>query len=46
MDVLYSLDELDFEWDEDKARSNVRKHGITFEEAAEVFTDPLTVCSE
>jgi len=26
-----------FEWDEDKARSNVEKHGITFEEARSVF---------
>lgn len=30
-----------FEWDEDKAQSNVRDHHITFEEAATVFLDPL-----
>ncbi len=30
-----------FEWDERKDRSNRRKHGIAFEEAAEVFADPL-----
>ncbi|MEO6601263.1 MAG: BrnT family toxin [Polyangiaceae bacterium] len=30
----------DFEWDEDKARSNVEKHGVTFEEATSVFLDP------
>jgi uncharacterized DUF497 family protein len=29
----------DFEWDEAKAAANVRKHGITFEEAATVFED-------
>lgn len=29
-----------FEWDEEKARSNLRKHGITFEKATEVFDDP------
>lgn len=29
-----------FEWDESKAASNVRKHGVTFEEAAETFYDP------
>ena len=29
----------DFEWDETKASENVRKHGITFEEAASVFED-------
>jgi uncharacterized DUF497 family protein len=31
-----------FEWDDDKAESNTRKHnGITFDEAVEVFDDPL-----
>lgn len=29
-----------FEWDPDKARQNVRKHGVTFERAATVFLDP------
>ncbi len=28
-----------FEWDENKNRSNVRKHGIAFEEAVYVFSD-------
>ena len=28
-----------FVWDDDKQRANVRKHGITFEEAATVFRD-------
>ncbi len=32
---------LEFEWDEDKAASNQKKHKITFEEAATVFADPL-----
>ena len=31
---------LDFEWDEDKANYNKRKHGISFETAALVFDDP------
>ena len=26
-----------FEWDEDKARANVQKHGVSFEEARTVF---------
>jgi len=26
-----------FEWDEGKSRRNVRKHGVTFEEAKSVF---------
>lgn len=30
-----------FEWDDAKAQSNVRKHGVTFEEAASVFSDVL-----
>jgi uncharacterized DUF497 family protein len=33
--------ELTFEWDPDKARQNVRLHGITFEEASTVFSDPF-----
>jgi len=28
-----------FEWDEEKARSNYRKHGVQFEEARTVFYD-------
>ena len=34
---------LRFEWDEDKASSNLRKHGVTFDEASTVFADPLAV---
>ena len=30
----------DFEWDPQKARSNVRKHKINFERAATIFRDP------
>jgi uncharacterized DUF497 family protein len=33
--------QLRFEWDEDKNRSNQRKHGLSFEEASQVFRDPL-----
>lgn len=32
-----------FEWDAKKAKSNAHKHGITFEEAATVFGDPLAL---
>jgi uncharacterized protein len=28
-----------FEWDEDKAEVNARKHGVTFDQAAEVLLD-------
>lgn len=34
---------LEFEWDSRKASENRRKHGVTFEEAATVFGDPLAV---
>ena len=34
---------LAFEWDSCKARSNLRKHGVGFEEARTVFGDPLSV---
>jgi len=29
-----------FEWDENKNRENVSKHGVDFEEAAYAFSDP------
>jgi hypothetical protein len=32
-----------FEWDPEKAESNARKHGVTFEEAQTVFQDDLFV---
>ena len=34
---------MDFEWRRTKAIANRRKHGVTFEEAATVFGDPLAV---
>ncbi len=30
-----------FEWDPNKAKKNLNKHGVSFEEAASVFYDPL-----
>ena len=33
--------ELSFEWDKNKSASNQKKHGISFEEAATVFSDDL-----
>jgi uncharacterized DUF497 family protein len=32
-----------FEWDRDKATANIRRHGVSFDEAATVFDDPLAV---
>ena len=32
-----------FEWDPTKAGSNLRKHKISFDRAAEIFLDPLAI---
>jgi uncharacterized DUF497 family protein len=34
---------MDFEWDPEKAASNLAKHGVAFHEAATVFDDPMAV---
>ena len=34
---------LSFEWDDEKARENRKKHGVSFEEAATVFGDALSL---
>ena len=34
---------LTFEWDEEKAKTNIRKHGVSFDEARTVFNDPLSM---
>jgi uncharacterized DUF497 family protein len=33
----------EFEWDTEKAESNLQKHGVSFEESATVFFDPLSL---
>lgn len=33
----------DFEWESEKAATNLVKHGVSFPEAATVFADPLAV---
>ena len=32
-----------FEWDDDKADANYRKHGVSFDEAATVFDDAFVI---
>lgn len=32
-----------FEWDPEKARANVQKHGVAFEEARSCFYDPRQI---
>ena len=34
---------INFEWDEAKACSNIKKHHVSFEIAARVFADPLAL---
>lgn len=41
MDITYQVQGILFEWDENKAAGNIQKHGVTFEEATEVFFDPF-----
>ena len=32
-----------FEWDPKKAKANLKKHGVSFEEASTAFKDPLSL---
>ena len=41
MDVVYTLEGIRFTWDPRKALTNIRRHGVPFETAAEVFLDPF-----
>ena len=34
---------MNFSWDENKAKTNQQKHGISFAEASTVFGDPLSI---
>jgi hypothetical protein len=34
---------IDFEWDPSKARANLRKHQVAFQEAATALRDPLAI---
>lgn len=39
------MGELKIRWDQRKAKSNLRKHKVSFEEAATAFRDPLSLQS-
>jgi uncharacterized DUF497 family protein len=41
MDVAYRLSGINFVWDRRKAGLNLRKHGVAFETAREIFFDPF-----
>jgi uncharacterized protein len=34
---------MEFEWDPKKAERNLKKHGVSFKEAATIFGDPLSI---
>jgi uncharacterized DUF497 family protein len=34
---------MNFSWDENKAKKNQHKHGVSFAEASTVFGDPLSI---
>lgn len=34
---------LNFEWDEEKAKENLKKHRVSFDEATTVFIDPFSI---
>ena len=33
--------EIEFEWDSEKAKNNLRRHKVSFQEAATIFYDPF-----
>ena len=37
------MQNLEFEWDDDKAQKNLLKHGIDFRDAVQIFFDPWAV---
>ncbi len=41
-----NIDEIRFDWDPLKGETNLRKHGVTFEEASTVFHDPYGLIIE
>jgi uncharacterized DUF497 family protein len=41
MDSVYRLQGVELEWDTNKFQIYLKKHGVSFEEAAEFFFDPF-----
>lgn len=35
-----------FEWDDNKAASNLRKHDVTFDDAVAAFADPFAITTQ
>jgi hypothetical protein len=41
MDIEYESRGVRFRWNEGKAKLNAEKHGVSFEQAAQIFFDPF-----
>lgn len=41
MDARFVLQGVTFVWDKQKASTNLKKHGVSFQEACEAFFDPF-----
>ncbi len=41
MKTTHKIEDIDFEWDSEKAETNLQKHGVSFMEACEIFFDPF-----
>jgi uncharacterized DUF497 family protein len=41
LEIVVTVDEFNFEWDSAKAEPNLKKHGVDFFDAVDVFLDPL-----
>jgi len=46
MKTVHKLEDIDFEWDSEKAETNQQKHGVSFPEACEAFFDPFAYSVE
>ncbi len=46
MHVTFTLQDITFEWDSQKAVYNINKHGISFELACQVFFDPFLLIDD
>ncbi|MBK3660505.1 BrnT family toxin [Bradyrhizobium diazoefficiens] len=43
MPDLSSLAPAGFEWDEEKGRANLAKHGVSFDDASQIFYGPIVI---
>ena len=40
---IYTVEDMQFDWDDEKNGANLAKHGVSFELASYVFDDPYTL---